>query len=91
MKLLNCPEIGLRPLAEFVFGGELRTMPDAQACSDAEWADYVYNRHGAPSIKREWWYHTPSGTWLIAERNTATDEVHQTWLAGQYWQEVAHG
>jgi len=52
MKLLNCPINGVRPLSEFVFGGEVRNMPDA-GCSDKEWADYVYNRNGAPGLKKD--------------------------------------
>ncbi len=91
MKLLHCPDIGPRPLSEYVFGGELREMPDPHTCSDAEWADYVYHRQGAPALKREWWYHTPTGTWLIAERHTLTDVVSQTWLASDYWRaQTAH-
>ena len=82
MKLLNCPVNGTRPLSEFVFGGELRTPPAAD-CSDKVWADYVHNRHGAPGLKQEWWYHAPSGTWFIAERNTLTDQVIRTYLKGQ--------
>jgi sarcosine oxidase subunit delta len=83
MKMLNCPINGLRPIDEFAYGGEVREMPDAQQCSDAEWADYVFNRSGAPGLKQEWWYHVPSGTWLIAERNTATDQVQRTYLWGE--------
>ncbi len=80
MKLLNCPLYGLRPLSEFVYGGEFRTMPDPDACSDQDWSNYVYQRKGAPQIKKEWWYHGPSGTWFLAERNTLTDEVSATYL-----------
>ena len=80
MKLLNCPINGLRPLSEFVFGGELRDMPDLNSCSDQEWAAYVHYRNGAPAVRKEWWYHTPSGTWFVAERDTLTDEVKQTYL-----------
>lgn len=82
MKLLTCPVNGARPLSEFVYGGELR-IPPAADCSDKEWADYVHNRHGAPGLKHEWWYHSPSGTWFIAERNTLTDQVIRTYLKGQ--------
>lgn len=82
MKLLTCPVNGTRPLSEFTYGGELRPQPAAD-CSDKEWADYVHNRHGAPGIKQEWWYHGPSGTWFIAERNTLTDQVIRTYLKGQ--------
>lgn len=83
MKLLTCPINGTRPIAEFVFGGEYREMPNPDTCSDKEWAAYVHYRQGAPSIKKEWWYHTPSGTWMIAERNTGTDEVITTYLPSQ--------
>ncbi|MCU0870474.1 MAG: sarcosine oxidase subunit delta, partial [Burkholderiales bacterium] len=31
MKLLTCPVNGPRPVAEFVYGGEVRPMPDPDA------------------------------------------------------------
>jgi sarcosine oxidase subunit delta len=83
MKLLNCPMHGVRPLNEFLFGGEFREMPNPDTSSDLEWASYVHYRDNAPGIKKEWWYHTPSGTWFIAERNTMTDEVLATYLYGK--------
>jgi sarcosine oxidase subunit delta len=83
MKLLNCPINGLRPVEEFAYGGELRAQPDPQTCTDAEWADYVFHRNGAPGVKQEWWYHVPSGTWFVAERNTMTDHVERTYLWGK--------
>lgn len=83
MKLLNCPINGLRPVEEFAYGGEMRDMPDHGTCSDAHWADYVFNRNGAPGLKREWWYHIPSGTWFVAERDTGTDRVARTFLWGE--------
>ena len=79
MKLLNCPLNGPRPVLEFVCGGELRPMPDPDRASDAEWADYVWNRNGAPGVKREWWCHVPSGYWFIAERDTLRDIVIATY------------
>jgi len=83
MKLLNCPINGLRPVEEFAYGGELRAQPDTAACTDAEWADYVFHRNAAPGLKQEWWYHVPSGTWFVAERNTMTDRVERTYLWGE--------
>ena len=80
MKLLKCPINGSRPLSEFIFGGEWRDMPNPDTSSDLEWASYVHYRDNAPGIKKEWWYHSPSGTWFIAERNTLTDEVLATYL-----------
>lgn len=83
MKLLRCPVNGLRPVSEFQYAGEIRPMPDPDTCSDAEWTDYVFNRNGAPGIKKEWWLHLSSGTWFVAERNTATDEVRRTYIYGE--------
>jgi sarcosine oxidase subunit delta len=80
MKLLNCPINGLRPIAEFVYGGEYREMPNPELSDDKVWAAYVHYRDNAPGLKKEWWYHTPSGTWFVAERNTLSDEVLATYL-----------
>ena len=75
MKRIPCPLNGLRPAAEFAYGGEVRPMPPPAECDDARWSEYVYHRSGAPGVKREWWYHIPSGYWFILERDTATDEI----------------
>ena len=80
MKLLLCPINGLRPLSEFLFGGEVRDMPTAGTVTDEEWADYVFNRQGEPGVRKEWWYHTASGTWCIAERDNLKDEFVRTYL-----------
>ena len=80
MKILTCPINGPRPLSEFAFGGELREMPDPVRATDAEWTDYVFNRNSVPGIKREWWCHTASGVWFIAERDTVSDQVLRTFL-----------
>ena len=80
MKLLTCPINGPRPLQEFVFGGEVRPMPDSQTASDKQWANYVFNREGQPGVRKEWWYHMASGTWFIAERDTASDTIRRTFL-----------
>jgi len=82
MKLLTCPINGPRPLQEFVFGGEVRPMPNPDAASDKQWADYVFNRSGEPGISKEWWYHAASGTWFIAERDNMKDVVVRTYLYG---------
>lgn len=83
MKLMNCPINGLRPVSEFHYAGEVRPMPDPDVCSDEQWADYVFNRNGAPGVKQEWWLHVPSGVWFIAERDTLRDHVLRTFLHGE--------
>jgi sarcosine oxidase subunit delta len=80
MKILTCPINGPRPVSEFAYGGELREMPDPAGATDAEWTDYVFNRDSVPGVKREWWCHTSSGVWFIAERDTGTDIVVRTFL-----------
>jgi sarcosine oxidase subunit delta len=80
VKIIHCPINGPRPAQEFSFGGEVRTMPEPSAASDEEWADYVFNRAGEPGVKREWWYHIPSGTWFVAERDNRTDTFLRTYL-----------
>lgn len=82
MKLLCCPINGPRPVSEFFYWGEMRDMPDPDAASDEAWADYVFNRNGSAGLKKEWWYHLPSGVWFIAERDTARDDVRRTYLPG---------
>src|SRR5206468_3454419 len=74
------PIMGTRPAQEFSFGGELRAMPDPNTATDEEWADYVFNRSGEPGVKREWWYHIPSGIWFVAERDNRTDTFLRTYL-----------
>ena len=83
MKLMPCPINGPRPVSEFVYGGEVREMPDPDTASDAQWADYVFNRSGIPGVKKEWWYHGPSGTWFIAERDVTLDVILRTYLWGE--------
>jgi sarcosine oxidase subunit delta len=80
VKIMTCPINGPRAISEFAYAGELRAMPDPAAASDAEWADYVFNKSGVAGVKQEWWCHTPSGVWFIAERDTATDEIRRTYL-----------
>lgn len=83
MKILNCPVNGPRPIQEFVFGGEVRAMPEPASASDSQWADYVFNRQGEPSVKREWWCHLASSTWFIAERDNVSDRIIRTYLWNQ--------
>jgi sarcosine oxidase subunit delta len=83
MKLIPCPLNGPRPADEFTYGGEVRVAPDASTCSDGEWARHVFHRSGVPGIKKEWWCHTPSGYWFIAERDTTSDEFIASYPAAK--------
>jgi sarcosine oxidase subunit delta len=78
MKILTCPLNGPRSIDEFVYGGELRRMPDPDTCSDAEWTDYIFMRENPAGLVVEWWQHAPSGYWFLARRDTVMDEVIET-------------
>lgn len=83
MKIMPCPLNGPRNISEFVWGGEVRAMPDPTACSDDEWAEYVFLEDNTAGVIREWWCHVPTSYWFIAERNTVTDEILRTYPAGE--------
>jgi sarcosine oxidase subunit delta len=83
MKILNCPLNGPRNISEFVWGGEVKVMPDPATCSDRDWADYVFIENNKAGVVREWWCHAPTSFWFIAERNTVTDEIIRTYPASE--------
>ena len=70
---------GQRNISEFVYGGEVKDMPDPNQCSDREWAEYVFYSDNQVAVVREWWLHAPSSYWFIAERHTATDDIVNTY------------
>ncbi|SDU30882.1 sarcosine oxidase subunit delta [Halopseudomonas salegens] len=78
MKIMPCPLNGPRNISEFVYGGEFKTMPDPDNCSDVEWADYVFNSSNPAGIVTEWWLHSASSYWFLAERNTLSDDIVRT-------------
>ena len=81
MKIMNCPLNGPRNISEFTYGGEFKLMPDPASCSDAEWADYVFNSDYAAGGVRDWWLHNATSYWFLAERHTVTDQIIRTFDA----------
>ncbi|WP_207869084.1 sarcosine oxidase subunit delta [Pseudomonas sp. 51_B] len=78
MKILTCPLNGPRNISEFTYGGEYKAMPDPASCTDAQWADYVFNSANLAGVVVEWWLHNASSYWFLAERHTVTDQVLRT-------------
>ncbi|ATR83728.1 sarcosine oxidase subunit delta [Pseudomonas sp. FFUP_PS_473] len=78
MKVMICPLNGPRNISEFTYGGEFKPMPNPNTCSDSEWAAYVFNSEDTLGVVREWWMHSPSSYWFLAERHTVTDEIIRT-------------
>src|SRR5262252_3867521 len=87
MKILNCPLNGPRNISEFVWGGEVKPMPDPGAGSDRDWGAFVFLENNTAGVVREWWCHVPTSFWFIAERNTVTDEIIRTYAAGEVFKE----
>jgi sarcosine oxidase subunit delta len=81
MKILNCPLNGPRNISEFVWGGEVREMPNPSDLSDRDWGAWVFLENNTAGVIREWWCHVPTSFWFIAERNTVTDEIVKTYPA----------
>lgn len=87
MKILNCPLNGPRNISEFIYGGELKPMPDPATCSDREWAEYVFYSDNTAGVITEWWMHSATSYWFLAERNTLTDEILCTFDAKEFFQD----
>ncbi|MFT6032305.1 MAG: sarcosine oxidase subunit delta [Arenicella sp.] len=83
MKLLNCPLNGPRNISEFNYGGEYHPMPDDQSASSREWVEYVFFHDNKAAIVTEWWCHSATSYWFLAQRNTITDEVLRTFAASE--------
>jgi sarcosine oxidase, subunit delta len=78
MKILNCPLNGPRNISEFVWGGEMKPMPDPATATDAQWTDFLFLEDNTAGEITEWWLHAPTNYWFIARRNTLTDEILET-------------
>lgn len=87
MKIINCPLNGPRNASEFIWGGEVKDMPDPAGADAAVWADYVFLQENEAGVVREWWCHVPTAFWFIAERDTRTDEILRTYPARQHYRE----
>jgi sarcosine oxidase subunit delta len=85
MKILNCPLSGPRNISEFVWGGEVKIMPDPDRATDAEWTEYLFLENNIAGEIHEWWLHGPTNYWFIARRNTLTDEVLETMTVDTYF------
>ena len=83
MKIITCPLNGPRNASEFLWGGEVKDMPEGGDA--AAWADYVFLQENAAGVVREWWCHLPTAFWFIAERDTRTDEILRTYPARELY------
>jgi sarcosine oxidase subunit delta len=79
--LIKCPHCGERAESEFSYGGEAGIkrplMPDE--LSDAEWADYLFNRKNPRGAHEELWNHANGcRRWFKVQRDTVTYKIEDS-------------
>jgi sarcosine oxidase subunit delta len=78
MLLIPCPRCGPRAEIEFRHGGEAHLIRPEDP-SDAEWADFLYNRTNPKGIHNERWRHVYGcGRFFNCVRDTVTDRIVTT-------------
>jgi sarcosine oxidase subunit delta len=80
MMRITCPHCGLRDVLEFTWGGQADVVrpEDPKACSDAQWAAYLFIRRNPKGVHHERWCHTYGcGQWLHVWRDTVTHIVER--------------
>ncbi|PID62297.1 MAG: sarcosine oxidase subunit delta [Gammaproteobacteria bacterium] len=87
MFLIECPHCGeAREEEEFHPAGEahIARPADPDACSDAEWAEYIYLRSNPRGIHHELWVHAAGcRKFFHIERDTLTYEILRTAKLGE--------
>jgi sarcosine oxidase, subunit delta len=84
--LIDCPWCGSRDETEFRYGGQAHVgyPPDPAACSDAEWAAYLFVSDNPKGWFHERWVHTAGcRMWFNAVRHTVTYEFGGTYRPGE--------
>ena len=83
MLRIPCPYCGTRDESEFHFGGESHVERPGVEVSDAEWADYLFNRENPKGLHYERWCHTYGcSQWFNVVRDTVTHEFHAVYKMG---------
>jgi len=83
MKIMPCPLNGPRNISEFSCFGEVKEHVNPRDLDDAAWAERTWFANNTAGVVREWWCHTATSYWFIAERHTVTDEILRTYPAGE--------
>jgi len=87
MKIMPCPLNGPRNISEFICFGEVAEMPEPNQTGNDDWAAYIWMSNNTAGVVREWWCHTATNYWFIAERNTVTDEILKTYPPGEVFKQ----
>jgi heterotetrameric sarcosine oxidase delta subunit len=91
MFLIECPYCGLRQQTEFHCHGEahIARPKDPDSISDAEWADYLFNRSNTRGVFYERWVHNHGcRKWFNVARDTVSDRILAVYRMGEKPPEV---
>ncbi len=84
MLRIPCPYCGTRDEVEFHCGGDSHIIRPGPEVSDAEWADYLFNRENPKGVHYERWCHIfGCGQWFNVARDTVTHEIHTVYRMGE--------
>ncbi|HEV7136114.1 MAG TPA: sarcosine oxidase subunit delta [Steroidobacteraceae bacterium] len=86
MLLIECPNCGVRPELEFIYGGQAHVARPGQpaACSDEQWLEFLYLRANDKGVHAERWRHTHGcGRFFNALRDTTSDRFLATYRVGE--------
>src|ERR1700733_8242855 len=84
MLRIPCPYCGVRDEPEFAFGGPSHVTRPPFEVTDAEWADYLFNRDNPKGIHYERWGHVYGcGRWFNVARHTVTHEILAMYRMGE--------
>jgi heterotetrameric sarcosine oxidase delta subunit len=78
MLRIPCPWCGVRDETEFNYGGQagISRPRQPEACSDDEWADFLFVRDNPKGRFAERWVHTAGcRRWFNLVRHTVTHEI----------------
>jgi heterotetrameric sarcosine oxidase delta subunit len=90
MLRIPCPYCGTRDESEFRFGGESHVERPGLEVSDAEWADYLFNRNNPKGLHYERWCHTYGcAQWFNVVRDTLTHEIYAVYRMGEVKPDLA--
>ena len=83
MLRIKCPWCGPRDYSEFRYGSDAgKIRPDHGDNDAAKWHDYVFLFDNPKGRHLEFWQHVLGcRQWLVLERDTARNEVGQSWAA----------
>jgi sarcosine oxidase subunit delta len=72
---IPCPNCGLRPVEEFVYG-EIPVVPDDIMGDDERDLDRAFMLNNPEGVQEEAWFHSYGcRRWLRIRRDTRTDEI----------------